>query len=35
MDIGIYSLQATRYVTGEEPVEVNAMMYTTAGGCPL
>jgi predicted dehydrogenase len=31
MDIGIYSLQATRYVTGEEPVEVNAMMYTTSG----
>ena len=31
MDIGIYSLQATRYVTGEEPVEINAMMYTTPG----
>lgn len=31
MDIGIYSLQATRYVTGEEPTEVNAMMYTTPG----
>ena len=25
MDIGIYALQATRYITGEEPVEVNAM----------
>ena len=31
MDIGIYSLQAARYVTGEEPVEVNAMSYTTPG----
>lgn len=31
MDIGIYSLQASRYVTGEEPVEVNAMMYSTPG----
>ena len=30
-DIGIYSLQASRYVTGEEPVEVNAMMYNTPG----
>ena len=29
MDIGIYSLNAARYVTGEEPVEVNAMEYTT------
>jgi predicted dehydrogenase len=31
MDIGIYSLQAARYVTGEEPVEINAMTYTTPG----
>ena len=29
MDIGIYSLNAARYVTGEEPVAVNAMEYTT------
>jgi predicted dehydrogenase len=29
MDIGIYSLNAARYVTGEEPVEVSAMEYTT------
>ena len=29
MDIGIYSLNAARYLTGEEPVEVNAMVYTT------
>ncbi|HEX5080955.1 MAG TPA: Gfo/Idh/MocA family oxidoreductase [Blastocatellia bacterium] len=28
MDIGIYALQAARYTTGEEPVEVNAMEYT-------
>ena len=25
MDIGIYSLNAARYVTGEEPVEINAI----------
>jgi predicted dehydrogenase len=31
MDIGIYSLQAARYVTGEEPVEINAVSYTTPG----
>jgi predicted dehydrogenase len=31
MDIGIYSLQAARYVTGEEPVEINAMTYSTPG----
>ena len=31
MDIGIYSLQAARYVTGEEPVEINAMTHTTPG----
>ncbi len=29
MDIGIYALNAARYLTGEEPTEVNAMMYTT------
>lgn len=28
-DIGIYSLQATRYITGEEPIEISAMMYST------
>ena len=31
MDIGIYSLNASRYLTGEEPTELNAMMYTTPG----
>ena len=31
MDIGIYALNATRYLSGEEPTEVNAMMYTTPG----
>ncbi|MGH9502513.1 MAG: Gfo/Idh/MocA family protein [Terriglobales bacterium] len=31
MDIGIYSLQAARYLTGEEPSEINAMMYSTPG----
>ena len=31
MDIGIYSLQAVRYTTGEEPTEVNAMVQTTPG----
>jgi len=31
MDIGIYSLQAARYISGEEPIEVNAMSYTTPG----
>ena len=29
MDIGIYALNAARYLTGEEPTEVNAMIYTT------
>src|SRR5687768_17262324 len=28
MDIGIYALNATRYLTGEEPLEVNAMSHT-------
>jgi predicted dehydrogenase len=31
MDIGIYSLNAARYLTGEEPTEINAMLYTTPG----
>jgi predicted dehydrogenase len=31
MDIGIYALQAARYISGEEPTEVNAMWYTTPG----
>jgi predicted dehydrogenase len=29
MDIGIYALQAARYLAGEEPVEVSAMIGTT------
>ena len=29
MDIGIYSLNAARYLSGEEPIEVNAMMHST------
>jgi predicted dehydrogenase len=28
MDIGIYALNASRYLTGEEPKEVNAMIYS-------
>ena len=31
MDIGIYSLNAARYLSGEEPTEMNAMSYTTPG----
>src|SRR5579859_3538372 len=31
MDIGIYALNASRYLTGEEPKEVNAMIYGTPG----
>jgi glucose-fructose oxidoreductase len=31
MDIGIYALNAARYITGEEPVAVNAMEYSTPG----
>ena len=31
MDIGIYALQAARYLSGEEPSEVNALMYSTPG----
>ena len=29
-DIGIYSLQAARYITGEEPVAISAMMHSPA-----
>jgi predicted dehydrogenase len=31
MDIGIYALNASRYLSGEEPTEVNAMIYNTPG----
>jgi glucose-fructose oxidoreductase len=31
MDIGIYALNAARYLTGEEPAAVNAMMHSTPG----
>jgi len=31
MDIGIYALNATRYLTAQEPTEVNAMIYSTPG----
>jgi len=31
MDIGIYALNAARYITGEEPTAVNAMMHSTPG----
>lgn len=31
MDIGIYALNAARYLTGEEPAEVHAMEHTTPG----
>lgn len=31
MDIGIYSLQATRYLTGEEPEEIFAMISSSPG----
>ena len=31
MDIGIYALNASRYLTGEEPTELNAMIYSTPG----
>ena len=31
MDIGIYALNAARYLTAEEPTEVNAMLYSTPG----
>src|SRR5215467_12291073 len=29
MDIGIYALNASRYLTGEEPTELEAMIYST------
>ncbi len=29
MDIGIYALQAARYLSGEEPIELSAMMHST------
>lgn len=31
MDIGIYALNAARFLSGEEPTEVHAMMYSTPG----
>lgn len=31
MDIGIYSLQAARYLTGEEPTEISALQFSTPG----
>ena len=31
MDIGIYALNAARYLSGEEPIAVNAMMHSTPG----
>jgi predicted dehydrogenase len=31
MDIGIYALNAARYLTGEEPTEINAMIYSSPG----
>jgi predicted dehydrogenase len=31
MDIGIYAVNASRYLSGEEPTEVNAMLYSTPG----
>jgi predicted dehydrogenase len=31
MDIGIYALNAARYLSGEEPTELTAMTYTTPG----
>lgn len=30
-DIGIYSLNATRYLTGEEPIEISARVFSTPG----
>lgn len=30
-DIGIYALNATRYLTGEEPIEVSARIFSTPG----
>jgi predicted dehydrogenase len=31
MDIGIYAVNASRYLSGEEPTELTAMTYTTPG----
>jgi predicted dehydrogenase len=31
MDIGIYALNASRYLSGEEPTEVNAMIFNAPG----
>jgi len=31
MDIGIYALNASRYLSGEEPTEINAMIYNAPG----
>ena len=31
MDIGIYALQSARYISGEEPSEINAFTYSTPG----
>jgi predicted dehydrogenase len=31
VDVGIYSLQAARYLTGEEPVEVRGLVRSTPG----
>src|SRR5438128_3427445 len=31
MDIGIYALNATRYLTGQEPTEMNALIYRPPG----
>ena len=31
MDIGIYALNASRYLSGEEPTEINAMTYSLPG----
>jgi predicted dehydrogenase len=31
VDVGIYSLQAARYLTGEEPVEVRGLVHSTPG----
>jgi len=30
-DVGIYCLNATRYLTGEEPIEISARMFSTPG----
>ncbi len=31
MDLGIYCLNAAHYISGEEPIEVQAMEYSTPG----